>query len=530
MALFGKREEPVPEEITEESVDSTPTGEVSTVTLPTFVVRDDTTPSVDNSTPNSPVEHLNWNLIGVGVDSDGREVRWNAKTSPTLIAVGVKGSGKATLAKTIIKHCLNPETSCAVFGADPEGILFPQCQASERITVLEDVEAVEDCMVQVKEIMAERYEEMTASSVTHFTQLATPAVPILIIITDSVFRIESVAVDLVEFMRVGKAVGIYVAVFAESLSRLPAGILNSSGTRVAMHGVSDEDVHTLFGVAPSEELLSSLHDPVAGRALLDSGSRLIAVQLYAEVIEQAAEGAPSLTDELASLAQAAALAELTESGDALYRSEVIIGFDDVEVDKTPVDTEGLSFFEVEQEDEPNYPMTSSIPVFETADETSLNDREETEPELEFVETEEVKDLDSTYVDEEAPLASKEVDTENIDAAEFASEDIQSSQTERHEDIVPLTPPDYDEPRVITMLEPPVFDEYDYQEEAELVQETEYADTSAEVDSEKGNGGMKLEEAIALLEDYAVEEKRIEAEHHEEEVEHPLDVDPDESAA
>lgn len=280
MALFGRNgddefasggdvpAEITPHEFSQVAADPTPT-------LPTYV-----TPDFMEEAPR-----VLWNIIPLGVNTDGEEVNWNARINPNLIAVGPHGAGKATLVNIISSHCVSEAAGWIILAFDPADKLIHD-EPHAAVTVLDTPELAHEAAIQLKEIIEERYSDMAEAGVKHFQHLTLPTVPVLVIASSDVFVNEDAALHVAELMRMGRAAGVFVAIFGESTTEIPADVMAQGSLKVAMAGATPESLEGLFDFVPNVDLLASLDEPISGRALIEQNSELTPVQLYANTAEE----------------------------------------------------------------------------------------------------------------------------------------------------------------------------------------------------------------------------------------------------
>lgn len=176
--------------------------------------------------------HDDWEKFPLGIKADGTELIWEATRSGNLILAGPTGSGKSTMERNLIFHCLNNPDQWQVTGIDLRRVNLSAYAKYPHVVkrIATNREEADEALGDMYAKMIERYDAMENEGVTNYRDLSQSLHAHMLLIddvymlhasSDSIESIERYR-KVEELLRLGRAAGIHVVVSVSS----PIGIIN----------------------------------------------------------------------------------------------------------------------------------------------------------------------------------------------------------------------------------------------------------------------------------------------------------------
>ena len=190
---------------------------------------------LDTTVSYDEISYSRWDEFPLGRAKRGKTVFWNPTTSPNLLISGESGSGRTSLIRNLIFHCLQHADKLRVLGIDLRDLDFnPYKKYDPQVLgIATKLEEGVDVCVFAHEKMMERYAKLEELGLNNYLDLpdAPPALVLFINdinsflaksgikteegIENDALKNES-SIILTELTRLGRAVGIYLVVENQS--------------------------------------------------------------------------------------------------------------------------------------------------------------------------------------------------------------------------------------------------------------------------------------------------------------------------
>jgi DNA segregation ATPase FtsK/SpoIIIE-like protein len=221
------------------------------------------------------------NEIALGVTGSGSQVVWNPRQAPHLFAVGICGTGKTVLVRSILTHARTHERDWQVIALDEHSELA-DLLTGPGVLCEANVRQARGALGQARAILGQRYADMAAQGVQSHLDLSDPADRrSILVVIDGVEQVDliggdgQVLADLLTLTRGGRNAGIHVVMTAQSLHDLPQVLLDQTRYRIAMTRTLPEDSMLVLG-----HHLATHLPQVWGRAVAAVDGQQVVFQAY----------------------------------------------------------------------------------------------------------------------------------------------------------------------------------------------------------------------------------------------------------
>lgn len=234
---------------------------------------------LDTTVSYDEISYSRWDEFPLGRAKRAKTVFWNPTTSPNLLISGESGSGRTSLVRNLIFHCLQHADRLRIIGIDLRDLDFNPYQKYDPqvLGIATKLEEGVDICVFAHEKMMERYAMLEELGLNNYLDLpdAPPALVLFINdinsflaksgikteegIENDALKNES-AIILTELTRLGRAAGIYLVLENQSpepniiygaltqniSTRIVTGRVDASHSQMALN--NEEATRTATGI------------------------------------------------------------------------------------------------------------------------------------------------------------------------------------------------------------------------------------------------------------------------------------------
>lgn len=239
-----------------------------------------------------------WDNIPLGMGHGGKEINWDTARQSSLLLFGRIGSGKSTVERSIIQHCVEHSDKWIIMGTDLHQVDFrPYANYSNFIEPASNIISVAAMVRAVNELAELRYAAMSNEGVNSFLELQDAPKAIMLIIDDvlplltftGIKTTEEIKKDalreeihhaLAKIAKLGKSAGIRLVVATQAVTKdiFYGEFLGNFSLRISTDTPSTKDAGFLFG--PEHEEIAHKMSRIKGRGYVASFSNVDECQFY----------------------------------------------------------------------------------------------------------------------------------------------------------------------------------------------------------------------------------------------------------